>query len=65
MNTEPIEIESRLDGIKVDADLMVCTCGCKMLFAYVIRGQNHPHLQCVRCGLSYCADKEDCSLIGK
>lgn len=29
-------------------------CGCEKFYVFQLSGQNHFHLQCVKCGESYC-----------
>jgi hypothetical protein len=61
MNTRPIEIEARADGGKAKAQMKLCDCGFELFMVYQIDQQDHPHLQCVRCGLSYCSGEKQCA----
>ncbi len=53
MKTREIEVVSRSDGDKVPATLLLCgECSGEEFLVYVI--DDHPHLQCVACGETYC-----------
>ena len=48
------------DGSNKERDAMLASCskcGCTNFMVFQIFGDNHPHLQCVRCDTSYCTDE--------
>ena len=44
------------------ATLLVCPdCKGESFLVYTVQGHDHPHLQCARCGVSYCTtDRPTC-----
>jgi hypothetical protein len=64
MKTRQIKIESRADGAKAAAELMICeNCGGEVFCIYVIAGHTHPHLQCFECTTTFCAGGPECDLM--
>jgi hypothetical protein len=54
-----ITLESTIG--RADADLLGCgNCACEVFYIYTVRGQEHPHFQCVGCGHTYCSLKGGC-----
>lgn len=48
-----VEVSSRVDGEKVPAKLCTCpNCQGEEWIVYLVR--DHPHLQCVACGETFC-----------
>ena len=55
MKTFTDTVRSAVDGQLVQADIAVCeVCECTFFGAFQIAGQDHFHLQCLRCQTSYC-----------
>lgn len=64
LQTNRARVTSRADGHYAVADVARCgDCDCKLFFVFQIEGQLHFHLQCHRCGQSYCPDRQ-CSASG-
>lgn len=54
MKDREISVQSRVDGQPAPAKLMVCDCECEAFGVYTLVDQNHPHLQCLECGTTFC-----------
>lgn len=52
MTYKGIEVISRVSGATVPAKLVICDCGCFSFQIYIV--EDHPHLQCLRCGTTHC-----------
>jgi len=59
---KPISVVSRVDDSSVPADLMVCPCGSDVWHVYIVN--NHPHMQCIVCGVTYCQGGDKCGIEG-
>lgn len=47
--------DSRGRAISAPAAVAICPdCECEQWIVFQIKGQNHPHLQCATCGVSFC-----------
>lgn len=51
---ERLDVYSAATGTSRPADVFVCDCGSSSFLAFQIVGQRHLHLQCDRCGVSFC-----------
>lgn len=54
-------VRSAVDGEAVKAHIAECSdCGCRAFHVFQIHGhrQDHWHMQCYRCGVSYCCGDE-------
>lgn len=51
----PIEVISRVNGLKVMGQLCICPCDCDTFIIYMIG--THQHIQCTACDASYCDGK--------
>ena len=49
-------------GEKLPGELLACECGHLDFNAFVLADQEHPHLQCAACGVSYCTIRGGCAL---
>lgn len=57
MHNREIFVVALADGKTEKAILMLCDdCGSDVFHIFVIEGMAHPHVQCGRCGVSYCPD---------
>lgn len=54
MKYREIELESKVDGMKVTAQLTVCPECNETEFLVIIIGKDHVHLQCVHCDEMFC-----------
>jgi len=37
-----------------------CSCGCPVFYVFQVDGQDHPHLQCRKCGEAFCPSGGEC-----
>lgn len=53
---------SDISGKRHSATLLICPdCKGEAFVVYTVKGHDHPHLQCARCGVSYCtSDRPAC-----
>jgi len=59
MKLDDIKVSDK-DGREVDAKLAVCDCGSSSFAVIQVVGQTHFHLQCDKCGHSFCPHGGDC-----
>jgi len=45
-------------GEPVMSDVITCHCGCNVFLVARIRGRDHDHLLCSKCGIAYCDANE-------
>jgi hypothetical protein len=56
MDTVEAVIRSLADGREFNASVAVCSsCGGRAFHLYQVEGQDHWHVQCYECGISYCS----------
>lgn len=55
MQKRAVEVTAA-DGEVVEAELVICSqCEGEVWTVFVVKGQNHAHVQCMECGTSFCA----------
>lgn len=58
MDTVETVVRSLVDGEEIKAHVCACSdCGCRAFHVFQIDGHDHWHMQCYRCGVSYCCGK--------
>jgi hypothetical protein len=63
---EKVVVMAQADGSTADAALFRCDeCGGNIWIVYLILPERTAHIQCVRCGVSYCQHQGKCSTNNK
>jgi hypothetical protein len=64
MNYVPTKVIDRRTMQNVPAVVCQCDhCGCDKFIVFIVN-QNHPHLQCAKCGVTHCQGNCDGEIAG-